>query len=170
MKKVINIIGKAILVFLLLILIYVSYSKYILKRKITTLGGYGVLVVLTGSMKPEIEDGELIVIKKEDNYFIGDIVTYENGNSLITHRIIENEGKIITQGDYNNERDLPINSNQIVGKVVYHSKILGTFVTKYLKIVLTILIFIGILIFGCTFIGEKKERAELNGEQEEEKQ
>lgn len=141
MKKILNILEKIVLVLLIMLLIYALYSKYIIKNKLTTIGGYGFLVVLTGSMEPEIDSGELVIIKKEKNYIINDIITYIENNNFITHRIVEKQGeKIITKGDYNNNIDLSIKNSQILGKVVYHSKTLGIFVTKYLKILFIILI------------------------------
>ena len=106
-------------------LIFVLYSKYIAKNSVTKIFGYGFLVVVTGSMEPEIEQEELIVIKEFNEYNVGDIVTYETDGYLVTHRIVQiNNDEIITKGDSNNEEDLKISKNQIVGKVIYHSKAL----------------------------------------------
>lgn len=134
MKKIFNIFSKIIIIFLIVILIYILYSKYIAKNKITKLGGYGFLIVLTGSMEPEISSGELVIIKEKNNYNVGDIITYETGDLLVTHRIVEireniesseknnDEKEYICKGDFNNEKDLKIFENQIQGKVIYHSK------------------------------------------------
>lgn len=135
MKKVFNIFSKIIIIFLIIILIYILYSKYIVKNKITKLGGYGFLIVLTGSMEPEISSGELVIIKEERGYNVGDIITYETGDLLVTHRIVEirenadinNEREYICKGDFNNEKDLKIFENQIQGKVIYHSEALRKF-------------------------------------------
>ena len=67
MKKVLY---RIFIILLLLILLYVVYSKYIRKDKITTVFGYGFLVVLTGSMEPEIESGSFIIIKNSKEYNI----------------------------------------------------------------------------------------------------
>lgn len=55
-------------IILILILLFVIYSKYIRKDKITTIFGYSFLIVLTGSMEPEIETGSLIIVKYEKKY------------------------------------------------------------------------------------------------------
>lgn len=65
MKKFLN---RILVIFLIFVLLYVTYSKYIRKDKITTVFGYGFLVVLTGSMEPEIEKGSLIIIKNSKDY------------------------------------------------------------------------------------------------------
>ena len=123
-----NILLKIIVILLVIILVYILYSKYIEKNKVTKICGYGFLVVLTGSMEPEINSGELVIIK-EGEYEVNDVITYEAENLLVTHRIIEKNiinGKIeyICKGDANNENDLKIPENQIQGKVIYHSKVL----------------------------------------------
>ena len=123
-----NILLKIIVILLVIILVYILYSKYIEKNKVTKICGYGFLVVLTGSMEPEINSGELVIIK-EGEYEVNDVITYEAENLLVTHRIIEKNivnGKTeyICKGDANNENDLKIPENQIQGKVIYHSKVL----------------------------------------------
>lgn len=55
-------------IILILMLLFVIYSKYIRKDKITTIFGYSFLIVLTGSMEPEIETGSLIIVKYEKKY------------------------------------------------------------------------------------------------------
>lgn len=48
------------------------------------------LIVRSNSMYPTLKKGDVILIKKYNNYKQGDIVTYaEDSNYLITHRIIE---------------------------------------------------------------------------------
>ena len=156
MKKIGKIFQKLLIIFLLIILIYVLYSKYIVKDSVTKIFGYGFLVVATGSMEPEIEEEELIIIKEESEYNVGDIITYENDNYLVTHRIIKiNDNEIITKGDANNEEDLKISENQIVGKVIYHSKALGIFVIYYLKIILIIVVILGAIIYFLSLKNKK---------------
>ena len=96
-------------------------------------------------MKPEIEAGEFILIKKLNNYNVNDIITYkENENFFITHRIINKSNNyFITKGDNNNLEDGKIENNQIIGKVIFHSKIIGFFIIYILK---PLYIFIIILI------------------------
>ena len=156
MKKIGKIFQKLLIIFLLIILIYVLYSKYIVKDSVTKIFGYGFLVVVTGSMEPEIGEEELIIIKEENEYNVGDIITYENDNYLVTHRIIKiNDNEIITKGDANNEEDLKISENQIVGKVIYHSKALGIFAIYYLKIILVIVVILGAIIYFLSLKNKK---------------
>ena len=65
MRRILNFI---IIVLLISVLLFVCYSKYIKKDKVIDFFGYKFLVVLTGSMEPEIPIESLIIIKGEDNY------------------------------------------------------------------------------------------------------
>lgn len=81
--------------------------------------------MITGSMYPEIEAGEKVIIKKCKTYNVGDIVTYiNNDESFITHRIISIQDNLYyTKGDYNNVQDIePVTIEQIYGKVIFHYK------------------------------------------------
>ena len=117
---------------------------------------------LLGSMKPEIENGEFIIIKQCDNYEAGDIVTYEEENCLVTHRIIEKiNNQFLAKGDANNKEDNIKDDDKIIGKVVFHSIFLGRFVRKYLK--LTIILFVlFIIIINLYFILKNKNFKEEN--------
>ena len=111
----------------------ICYSKLVNKDKIIRIFGKSILIVKTGSMEPTIKAGELILISNGRNYKVGDIVTIlDNEGYIITHRIINiDNNKVITKGDGNNINDEENSINNIVGKVIFHSYILG-FVSVYL--------------------------------------
>lgn len=75
----------------------------------------------TGSMRPVLDsdsNGIRIIPKSENQLKTGDIVTYEQGNDLIVHRIVEigedSEGRyFITKGDNNSADDGKIRFSQI---------------------------------------------------------
>ena len=156
MKKIIQ---KIILFILILILLFTLYSKFILKENLIKIAGTAVLIVVTGSMEPEIMAGELIVISESKDYQIGDIVTYrEDGEYLITHRITEKqEDYLITKGDNNNLIDNPINESQVEGKVIFHSRLCGFFVLYLLKPITLALILIILIKDSTIYIFKNKE-------------
>ena len=83
------------------------------------------LKVSSNSMRPEFEKGDIIFIKKQENYEIGDIITYQTkDNNLVTHRVIEKYGNdYITKGDSNNiEDEEKIKPEQIKGKLIIKIK------------------------------------------------
>lgn len=76
-------------------------------------------------MVPTFRKGDFIIIKKQTEYAVGDIITYEiteeNEKYYVTHRIIEkNENEYITKGDANNREDERIvKKGEIKGKVLF---------------------------------------------------
>ena len=84
--------------------------------------GITILKVMSNSMSPVIEKGNKIIIKKQNEYEIGDIITYiNNDGNLITHRIIKKyEDGFITKGDNNNTEDKEkVRKNQVLGKIIH---------------------------------------------------
>ncbi len=152
MKKITNVISSVVLMVLLIILGLLCHSKYIRKDAVVKLGKYGFLIVVSNSMEPTIEEKELIIIKECEEYNLEDIVTYLDSDSLlITHRIKQIDVyNFIARGDNNAVSDSNTKINQIQGKVVYHSKLLGIFVVYYLKFVLLICIVLWFIGFFWT--------------------
>lgn len=157
--KILKILRNLIIILLVIILVFVMYLKFIKKEELISLFGRSFLIVSTGSMVPEIDSGELIIIEKMDKYYVGDIVTYsEDSSFFITHRIKEiQNGKFIAKGDSNNINDDIKDVDSIRGKVIFHSKILGKFVLYYLKPVIFIYIFLNILIYCVLCMLDIKE-------------
>lgn len=95
------------------------------------------LTVLSGSMRPTYEPGDLVVIRHKDprDIRIGEIITYQvrSGESeLVTHRVIarqsttDNTIAFTTQGDANKLPDATlIYDYQIHGTVWYRIPMLG---------------------------------------------
>lgn len=104
-------------------------------------------------MEPTIKSNEMIIIKEQNQYNKGDIVTYKNSfNGLITHRIVRvEEDTVITQGDNNTNVDEAIKKSDIQGKVILHSAILGFIYLKLLK-PLIIIILLGYLFSFLKYI------------------
>lgn len=137
-----------IILFLIVVLIEICYSKFVEKEYPVKLFGFSFLCVTTGSMEPTIDSGELIIIREKDKYLENDIVTYLDGDGfLITHRIVNiYEGKMITKGDNNNLNDPEVQMENIQGKVILHSKLLGFFVIYILKPLIFIYVIILLII------------------------
>lgn len=87
--------------------------------------GLTILQVSSNSMIPTFRKGDFIIIKKQTEYAVGDIITYEiteeNEKYYVTHRIIEkNENEYITKGDANNREDgKTVKNEEIKGKVLF---------------------------------------------------
>lgn len=92
-------------------------------------------VVYSGSMEPEIPTGAVVFTKEGDfSPKTGDIITFHNGDTVVTHRIVKKENRIfITKGDANKTADpVPVKASQIIGRVVFYLPYLG-YVIHFLK-------------------------------------
>ena len=137
-KRALKTIFTIIIVAVLLLCLIIGYKKIVLKEQNIELFGYQMYVVLTGSMKPEINPNDIIIIKKieEDKLKEGDIITFNlGGASTVTHRIIEiteQEGKKLyrTKGDNNNTQDADlVKYENIQGILLFKISKIGTILT-----------------------------------------
>lgn len=114
MKKILDIL---IIIVIIILLICVAKNRNIVCDKLPI----RLLKVKSNSMYPVLKKGDIILIKRYNNYKNGDIITYaEDSNYLVTHRIIEkNNNSFKTKGDNNDsEDDKTIKLKNIKGKVI----------------------------------------------------
>ena len=127
--------------------------------------GFGMSVVLSGSMEPTLSVNDLVIVREADCYEKGDIVVYQSGSSLVVHRIISIDGdEIVTQGDANNTQDEPILVSHIKGKAVAHIPFVGALI-RFLKTQVGFILIIAaaIVLFELPHMRERKK---LTDEQE----
>ena len=93
--------------------------------------GIEIYGILTGSMDPACPTGSLVYVKSVNPESLQekDIVTFQKGNLVITHRVVKNDvqkEELITKGDANNANDKqPVAYKQIKGKVALTVPLLG---------------------------------------------
>ena len=139
-KRLLKIVYVPIIAGIILITILAGYKKCVKHENNISILGFRQYVVATGSMEPEYNIGDVIIIreKPEEEIKIGDIINYtsENGIDTITHRvvdIIEKDGQNYykTKGDNNNSEDSElVKYSQVKGKLVFKISKLGTVITK----------------------------------------
>ncbi len=121
MKKIIN-ITTSILCVLLIIIILINIRNFYLRDsdKIPSYFGFQFLIERSDSMASSIKTNDLIIVRKEDSYKVGDIISFiSNDGSLITHRIINKDnGCFVTKGDNNIAPDKDLVCDNIEGKVL----------------------------------------------------
>lgn len=106
--------------------LYNQNAKGILGDRMPMPFGYGMAVVLSGSMEDRLSVDDLVIIKATDDYAVNDIVVYQDGGSLVIHRIIEMDGdSVTTKGDANNTADEPIDKSQIKGVLIFNIPKIG---------------------------------------------
>ena len=175
MKKAGKIVSKIFTVFLIVftflvmsLAIYNFVSVKILNKDYPNLFGYTFFEIVSGSMSPTIEKGDMILVKLDTDYNVGDIVSYKDNNSIITHRIVEKtDNYYVTKGDANNTLDNPIKEEQILGKTVKIVSKAFIFAKVFTtpKVMLMCLITITLMCWcAASFKNEvKKEKMKANG-------
>jgi signal peptidase len=144
-------------------------------------GGATPYVVETGSMRPDLPPGALVVVRPVDQgaIAIGDVITYqiESGvDRVVTHRVIATgvdatgQPRWRTQGDTNDVADegwvLPV---QVQGRLWYAVPYLGhatSIVTGQQREVITVLV--GVLLLGYALVMFRGARRDRRGRSEPE--
>ena len=144
--RVVSAVITAVLALLLAANVYVIAVRAVTGEPQPTVFGFSAAVVVTGSMSPAIEPGDLVVCRSSADYAVGDVITFRSGASLVTHRIVgSGDGGYTTQGDANNVADAdPVPRGAVVGKVVFTVPKLGIFIEKLrTPLGMTVLVLIG---------------------------
>lgn len=129
--------------------IYTLNAKKVMHDAMPMPLGFGMSVVLTGSMEPVLEPNDLVFVKATDDFAVGDIAVYQSGMTLIIHRIIdidEAEGKVLPKGDANNTDDGWIEASALKGKFVFRIPFVGLLI-KAIKSLPGVIIIIGLSAF-----------------------
>ena len=135
-QKLLTIIGSVLCLILLPILIInitLIAKSYIHADEVPSVGGKFPMIVLTDSMYPVIESGDLIIcnIAEAEEIAEGDVISFYdpmgNGTSVVTHRVLEivkEDGTLSfrTKGDNNNTEDqVLVSADNLIG--IYQTRI-----------------------------------------------
>ena len=121
--------------------------------------GVGVSVVLSGSMEPALSVDDVLVVKSQKEYFVDDMVVFNDHGTLVVHRIISIvDGEITTKGDANDSADEAITAEVIKGKVVKVIPSAGKLLNIVRSPIVVILVLgAAILLMELSFKKEKKD-------------
>lgn len=163
-KKIMQVFINILLVLITLLILFLVYRIVSIKffNKDITLR-YTFYEIATGSMEPTLNVKDFIIVKESDKYSVGDIITYKEDNSYITHRIIKINGDtLVTKGDANNSEDKIISKSEVIGKVV---KIIpkGGVIKEIIltpKIIFTLLVTL-VLINLCFSLTKKEDKKDI---------
>lgn len=165
-RKIINIIGEILLFVAIFIAVFFLAARVLPNFK------YGIFMIQSGSMEPKIKTGDVVIDKKTDEYKEKDIITFRQGQKIITHRIIQvmdRGGEVLyeTKGDANDGKDLAlVRKNEVLGKVIFSIPILG-YIMLFAKTKLGIFLLIiipALWIIGQEIVKIKKNLKEKNAE------
>lgn len=148
--KVLKTLGQVVLFVILIFFILLN----ILSMNNKSLFGFRIYRVISGSMQPALQIGDVIIIKKANYYAEKDIITYDNGLTTITHRIKSINGdEIITEGDANDAPDKPITKDRILGKYFFRISTFSVFsimLTGKTIYLIMVLVLFAILLFAIS--------------------
>ena len=98
MKTVLNVIENVLFTIAVFIIILASVCQIMNLKPV---------VVLSGSMEPEMKTGSMAFIDMKDKTVEkGDVISFKNGEVLVSHRVVEiTEEGYKTKGDNNDEED-----------------------------------------------------------------
>ena len=175
MKNITKWVGNILIIVLLIIVVLSGLSMLQAKKnpnQIPSVFGYSPMSVLSGSMSPMLEPGDMIIIKKPpiEEIEIGEVITYRVGaDTFVTHRVVDiittdNQIKFQTQGDANNTIDQTlIEPENMVGSFVLripNGGYIASFIRSPLGIILSILLPIALLIGSELYTIVSKEKKE----------
>lgn len=148
--SIIGILVCIILAPMLVMNLTIIIKSYLRPNEVPDFLGIKPFIVLSGSMEPEILTGDVVIvkIKNPSELNVNDVIAFKEGNSVVTHRIIEltesdGEPAFITQGDANNTADTkPIIYSQVEGIYLYKIDGLGN-VAMFMQTPMGLLAFVG---------------------------
>lgn len=169
MKKKKFLVIKIILIVIISLLIgfgVFSWNSQMMGKSIPMPFGFGLAEVVSGSMYPTIDVGDVVMIVPQDEYEVEDIVAFKDPIGIVTHRIIEDngDGTFTTKGDNpdNSVDTLPLRREYIIGKVVKVIPGVGAIVNIIQSpIMIALLIMIIALLL---YLSTKKEKAHDDAE------
>lgn len=120
------------------VLFYLTFTFIVTIFSLHLFGDLHSFTNKSNSMNPSINTGSITIVRKMDNYEVGDIISYyvqiNNKEEIITHRIMRIGGNVyITKGDANLGIDPPIVLPRlIIGRVILIIPYLG-YVVSFAK-------------------------------------
>ena len=152
-RKVKNIIEYIIIFLVILVNAVMIYKSTNNPNKTPSLFGKKAFVIISGSMIPEIQIGDIVLIKDTTDVKVGDVIAFRMDSSVIVHRIIKemtvNDNIMYqTKGDNNNAPDIdlvdvPSIEGLCIGKVPFIGNIL---IWLYHNLAIVVVIIVLILI------------------------
>ena len=145
----------------------ILYQVFVQKDDKIGLFGYNISIVMTGSMQPSINIGDILIEKRvsSNEIAVGDVISFnvEKSKSKMTRRVTqiihENETvKFKTKGESNNVEDPDlVNVDMIEGKVIKHVAGFGVLISYvFSKTGLALLAFLIVILYFI--ISNKKTR------------
>ena len=142
--------------------IYSMNAKMLMNDQMPMPLGFGVGVVMSGSMEPELSVDDLIFVVKDKSIELDDVIVYQSKGILVVHKVVKVDGdQITTRGTANNADDDPISIKDVKGRVAFHVGGIG----KIIDFLRAPLVMIAILILAV-YLLLRSYRSENNEKDE----
>ena len=142
--------------------IYTMNAKMLMNDMMPMPFGFGMGVVVSGSMEPELSVDDVIFVVKDKSIELDDVVVYQSKGILVVHKVVKIENdQITTRGTANDTDDEPISISDIKGRVLFSVGSMG----KIINIIRTPFVAIAILLLAV-FLLYKSYQAEANKKDE----
>ena len=161
-STVLRVIPLAVISLVLGLRLYLWNAQNLVGNAMPMPFGWGASVVLSGSMEPALSVDDLVFVKAQDSYSVGDVVVYQDGSILVIHRIISIDGdEIITQGDANSAADDPVDLSLVKGMAVGHVPYVGALV-RFLQSAagFVVVLIAAVVLFELPYRRERKQSEE----------
>ena len=166
-KKIWDTVTTVLVAFVVIFAVFLMGSR---------LMGLQVFNVISGSMRPTYNVGDLLYVKQvdPDSVKVGDPITFVLNEDLVvaTHRVVsvdrENR-QFITKGDANETEDAnPVHFNNLIGVPVFAIPLLG-YVSAYIQNPpgMYIAIAFGILLLAAVFLPDMLNKKTKNEEKDQ---
>lgn len=129
--------------------------------------GSRIAVVMSGSMEPSLNIGDVVLLTPANNLKVGDIIAYSGQRTIIIHRIVsvkkDKQSNIvfITKGDANDDPDpYEVTNITVLGRLTYIMPRIGLFLVYGAKLAggfLNLVTLIVLAVFFLHFISLNKE-------------
>ncbi len=134
LKKTINVIEYLIIFLVIFVNGMLIFKSSKFPNKTPAVFGKKAFVIISGSMIPTINIGDIAIVNDTNNVNVGDIIAFRRNSTVIVHRIVKEmivngNSMYQTKGD-NNEAadielvDIPSIEGIMIGKIPFIGKIL----------------------------------------------
>lgn len=155
-KKIKNIIEYIVIFLVIFINVFLIFQSVQNPGKTPSLLGKKAFIIISGSMIPEIQIGDIVVTNNVKDFAVGDIIAFRSDSSVIVHRIVKEmdvngQRMFQTKGDNNNVEDKElVTIDKIEGKMIFKIPYIGKvlmWMYKNIFIVIAVLVILLIIKF-----------------------
>lgn len=169
MRKFLRGIGNAFLTIVVLILIVYGWMFIEVKLRLKSypeLFGYVFFLQEEADMSPQFEVQDVIMVKKDEEYKVGDIIMYFDGkdSKYKVHNVVAlDRNTTVTRCASCEKSNEPISNDAVVGKAVGKVMFMGAIVGFFSqKIVLVIFALVGVTFLVVSQYHELKPKKEVD--------